>query len=458
MSTYGGTDRSTGKRAWVYAQSVKGRFQKAHRWSGWALLAVLFVTPWLRIGGRPLVLIDLPGRRLYALGTVFTARDTIFILLMGLFGAFALFLFTSLYGRLWCGYACPQTVFLEELIRPLEKLWEGERGVRRARDAKPMSFDKLWRKVGKWASYTVLGTAGSLTLVSYFHPAGELWTGQAGVGAYSMVAVLAVGFILDYGWFREQFCNYLCPYARFQGALTDDESLVIAYDLKLGEPRQDKAARKTTPKEELGACIDCNKCVVVCPTGIDIRDGYQLECIGCARCVDACEGVMGKLNQPSLVNYTTIAETEGRKRRIVRPRTVAYGALLAALAAIFVGMMGSRHSLEVGINRVPGTLYQVDDDGWTRNTFLLEVTSHFTEGADRPLEVRVDGLPAGAELTLPPLKVGADQTVKVPLVVRVPPQADLPRTLPLEVTVTSGDDEVSVQATFKSGAEEALEG
>lgn len=458
MSTYGGTDRSTGKRSWIYPQSVKGRFQKAHRWSGWTLLAILFVTPWIRIGGDPILLIDLAGRRFYALGAVFTARDTIFLVLMGLFAAFTLFLFTSLFGRLWCGYACPQTVFLEELIRPIEKMIEGPRSIRRKRDQGPWTFDKAWRKVAKWSVWTVLGFAGSMTLVSYFERAEVVWTGGATAGTYAVMGALAVGFIFDYGWFREQFCNYLCPYARFQGALADDESLVIAYDVQLGEPRRTRAAKKALPKEELGACINCNKCVTVCPTGIDIRDGFQLECIACARCVDACEGVMGKLNQPTLVKYSTVAELEGRKARLIRPRTVAYGVLLSGLMVAFLVLLGGRHSLEMGVNRAPGTLYQIDDDGWTRNTFLLEMTSHTTHGDAIPVEVEVTGLPEGAQLTLPPIALQPDQMLKVPLIVRVPPGVDLPRTVPLVVHARTADDEVTRKTTFKSGAADRMEG
>ncbi|MFZ5480424.1 MAG: cytochrome c oxidase accessory protein CcoG [Myxococcota bacterium] len=418
-------------RAWVYTATVKGFYQKVHRWTGLALQAIFFAVPWLTVGGHPAVLVDLPARRVYAFGEVFSAQDTVFLVLISLASAFALFFFTALFGRLWCGYACPQTVWLEEWIRPLEKWIEGERGVRMHRDRGPWTFDKAWRKAAKWTVYAAISGAIAGTFVSWFSPARTLWTGGASAEAYGWVLGLGALMFWDFAWFREQFCNYLCPYARIQGALCDEESLVVAYLADAGEPRK-----------QGGACIDCKKCVTVCPAGIDIREGFQLECITCGRCIDACTGVMGKLGHPSLIRYTSL-----KKTRWIRPRTVVYGALLSGVALAFVGLLATKHELRVNVNRAPGSLYVVDADGWTRNTFLLQVINEDLEPED--FTVAIDGLPAEGTFNVPALSLDAGEDTTVPLVVRLPPGTSS-RTLPITVTVRSHDDQVAVPTTFKT--------
>lgn len=448
-----------GVRNWIYAARVKGKYQRIHRWSGIALHAILFITPWLTFGGHPMLQMDLPGRRLYALGQIFTPRDTIFLVLIGLFLAFALFFFTALFGRLWCGYLCPQTVFLEEWVRRIETTLEGDRSQRMARDRKPWTLDgqgldKAWRKGAKWLAFTGVAGLVSMTLVSYFTGPWALWGGQASTAAYGMVGALGAVLLADFAWFREQFCNFLCPYARFQGALTDEESLVIAYDTRRGEPRRStvkQAKSAGAVMVDAGGCISCEKCVTVCPQGIDIRDGFQLECINCARCVDACSGVMDKLGQESLVRYTTVAETEGRGTRFWRPRTVAYAALLSGIAAVFLVLLGSRHDFEAAMSRAPGQLYTVDADGWVRNTYLLRISNNNAEGLSGPFQVHIDGLPASAEVTVSPVEVPAATQVTVPVVVRLQPTLTTPHALPLTVLIEAPFDRVSVRTNFMSG-------
>ncbi len=423
-------------RTWVYAASVKGRFQKWHRWSGAALQAVLFLTPWVAIGGHPAFQIDVPARLLYAFGAVFTPTDTLLLVLVGLFSAFGLFLFTAVYGRLWCGYACPQTVFLEEWVRPIEQLLEGERGVRIARDKGPWTFDKTWRKLVKWSAFLLLAFVVSMTFVSWFSSARVLWLGQAATGYYYLVAFFTALMFWDLAWFREQFCNFLCPYARFQGVLCDDASLVVAYDDKRGEPRGVPGAE--------GACIDCKKCVAVCPQGIDIRNGFQLECVACARCVDACQIVMDKRGQPNLIGYNTLSG----EQKLVRPRTVAYTALLTVIAVAFFTVLFTRPTVDGLVSRTPGSTYTVDADGYVRNTYLLRLTSHQTE--DRTWQVAVDGLPAETQIIAPPIKLDAASTTTVPLVVRVPVAQLKAQSVPMQVVVRSDDGSLSMNATFLS--------
>lgn len=424
-------------RQWVYPLRLDGPFRRLKRYVGLVLQAILFVTPWIEVDGRPIVWLDLPGRRLYAFGSMFTAGDTVFLVLIGLFIAFSLFFFTALFGRMWCGYACPQTVFLEEWIRPLEEWFEGRRSERMHRDKKPMSFDKAWRKGGKWASFLLLSFVVAMSFVSYFVPAKELWTGAGGSGAYGVVAFFTGLMFWDFAWFREQFCNYLCPYARFQGALADDESQVIAFD----------RSRQTD-------CIDCKKCVVVCPHGIDIRDGFQLECISCGLCVDACDSVMEKRGMPTLIRYTTVAQEEGRKPRIARPRTFVYGGLLAVIAITFTVLLGQRHDIQANIGRAPGSLFTRDPDGFVRNTYLLRVTNRDMESDSDTYQLSFDGLPTEAETLSQPFTIKASESSVVPVVVRIPESSRAGRTIPFRVIVESHDDRVVLETTFKNDTPE----
>jgi cytochrome c oxidase accessory protein FixG len=438
----------TGTRRWVYPLAVDGRHQRLRRWTFLALHLVLFVTPWVPIGGHPALLIDLPARRLYAFGAIFTASDTLLLLLILLFLAFALFFFTSLYGRLWCGYGCPQTVFLDAWIRPLERWIEGDAGRRRRRDQGSWTVERAGRKAAKWMAFAAVAVIAAMAFMSFFAGAPELWTGRAGPVEYALVGIFAVGWFLDFAWFREQFCTYVCPYARFQSALTDENTIQIAYDTVRGEPRGGPAARTE------GRCIACNKCVAVCPQGIDIRHGFQLECIACARCVDACEDVMGRIGHESLVRYTTLAEQQGRAFRRVRPRTVVYATLLSGIAAAFIAVVNARAPFEATVSRVPGSLFTVDADGWVRNTYLLQITNNEPTPEPLPFDVRVEGI-EGAEVVAQPVALGTTESATLPLVVRVPPSGELARTIPIHVLVTSPVGRVQLEATFKTAAEAA---
>ena len=439
------------KRQYVYAASVTGTFQKVHRWSGFLLQVILFAVPWMVVGDHPAILFDLPHRRLFAFGQIFGPTDTIFLVLIGLFVAFLLFFVTSIFGRVWCGYMCPQTVFLEEWVRRIEIAIEGERGQRFARDQGPLTFDKAWRKAAKWSAFLLLSTVVAMTLMSYFVDAYTLWGGAASSTAYALVAVLAGVLYLDFAWFREQFCNFLCPYARFQGALTDEHSLTITYDSKRGEPRGARGSGH-------GACIDCNKCVVVCPAGIDIRDGYQLECIACARCIDACESVMAKRETlPSLVQYTTLARQEGGTTSILRPRTAVYASLLVVIGIAFGVLLKDHSTIDAAVARAPGTMFAVDPDGTVRNTFMLHVTNNHPslDGQPEPLKVHIEGL-TDAQVTVQDLELKETESVTVPLIIRVGEGGRTQRTVPFTIRVSSPHDEVRVKATFETG--EQLDG
>ena len=434
-------------REWVYPQSIQGRFTTIRRWTFLGLHVLLLAAPWVIINGHPALRIDLPARRFYHFGMIFTPSDSVILLLILWFLAFSLFFFTAIFGRIWCGYACPQTVFLESWIRPIELWIEGDRLTRKRRDAAGWTFDRIWRKGVKWSLFLAVSVFLAMAMMSIFAGARELWTGQAGPVEYSLTAIIALFWFWDFTWFREQFCSYLCPYARFQSALADDESLIVTYDHQRGEPRE---AGKKAAQE--GRCIDCNKCVAVCPQGIDIRDGFQLECIQCARCIDACTSVMERLGHPTLVAYGSIAEEEGRKPRRWRPRTFVYGALLLTIVVVGGVLVAKRPAFEASVNRAPGSLYTVDADGAVRNTYLLQILNKDPSEIPARYDVSVTGL-EGAEVLAEPVEIPSTESRTVPLIVRVPASAEVERTTPIEVSVSTGGDRVVLRSTFKSGAE-----
>ena len=437
-----------GSRRYIYPLWVKGRFQSLRKVTFLVLNLFFFVMPWLRADGQQLVLADLPGRKLHIFGSIFGPQDIILVVLTLLFAAFLLFLVTSLYGRIWCGYACPHTVFLESFVHNVERWIEGNRGQRMALDRQPWDANKILKKGAKWAAFLAITTAVSMTFVSWFVDAPTLWTLNAGSGAYGMVGFLSFVGFLDMAWFREQFCNYLCPYARFQGVLAGPQSWTVGYDKGRGEPRKERG-RKQAP-DDLGDCIGCNKCVSVCPTGIDIRDGYQLECIGCAKCIDACEPIMGKYGKENLVRYSTVALDLGLETRRFPVRPVAYGTLLAVIATAFIVLVSQHTVLDVDIRRADGSLYTVDADGATRNTFLMSLQNR--DSAPVELHVEVRGL-EGAEVIVPPIHLESGATARVPVVVRMPAGAELGRTVPFEVVVSGSSEPLVRDATFKTGAQ-----
>jgi cytochrome c oxidase accessory protein FixG len=432
-----------GTRNWVYTQHVDGRFQRIRRGTFVALHLILFGLPWLRVAGNPALLFDLPGRRLYAFGATFTASDTILLLIVLLFLAFSLFFFTSLFGRLWCGYGCPQTVLLDAWVRPIERWIEGERTTRIRRDAGGWTAGRAWRKAAKWSLFALAAFAVSMSFMSFFVPARELWTLGGSGAAYALVGIFTAGWFLDFAWFREQFCNYLCPYARFQSVMVDDHTLTVAYDFVRGEPRGGKQAKVE------GRCIECSKCVTVCPAGIDIRQGFQLECIGCACCIDACRDVMGRFGHETLIGYSNLATLQRRPTRFWRPRTIGYAALLSALAISLATMLALRVPFDASFARAPGSLYTLDADGYVRNTYLLRISNNLA-GEPVSFTVAVDGL-EGAEVTAPDFVLASTEGRVVPVVVRVPNSGITGRTLPMKVRIgSSRAGERVLAATFKT--------
>ncbi len=373
------------------------------------------------MGGEQAIRFDIPGRRFVFFGSTFWATDTLPLMffLAGL--GLCLFFFTSLFGRVWCGWACPQTIFLEFLFRPIETLIEGNASQRKKLDESPWSTNKIARKSIKFLVFVALAWLIANTFLAYFvgrEPLLEMMSHlpTANLGVF-LVSVAVMGLVLfEFGWFREQFCTVLCPYARFQSVLTDEDSLVIGYDANRGEPRG-KLERNSEAKTR-GDCVDCALCVKVCPTGIDIRNGLQLECVQCTACIDACNSVMVKINRPTgLIRYDSVRGLQSARLRLVRPRTILYAALLAGYIALFCYSLASREHAEFQFIRAPRTTFTEITPGQITN----QIEVHISNKDSRPHSYSVRAAKGSLELELrvplDPFPIEAGRTTVLPLFV-----------------------------------------
>ena len=393
-----------GSRYFLHPADVKGKFTVWRRVFGALLLAVYVLLPWIPVGGFPAVFLDIAERRFHFFGLTFLAEDLWigFFLLTGL--GFSLFYVTALFGRLWCGWACPYTVFLEHIYRRIERLVDGDSSKRKKLDAAPWTNSKVVRRVIKHGLYALVSLLLAHIFISYFISIPRLYDymqkspGQ-NAKAFGVMLFLTGALYFSFSWFREQFCIILCPYGRIQSALTDDDTVIIGYDEKRGEPR----GRKSDPNA--GDCINCSRCVQVCPTGIDIRNGLQLECIGCAGCIDACDEVMDKIERPrGLIRYDSLNGFAGGKKHFFRPRIFLYTGFLALGATVLSLFLTTLHSAKVEIIRMTGQPYYVDDSG-VRNQYRLQLITKQTEPTIFTL--KLTGLPEGAVI------LGLDETVTV---------------------------------------------
>ncbi len=418
------------KQETIYPRAVSGWFQR-WRWAlVWVTQAVFYGLPWLEWNARQAVLFDLGARRFYIFGLVLYPQDLIYLTGLLIVSAYALFLFTAVAGRLWCGYACPQTVYTE-IFMWVERRIEGDRAARMRRDAGAWSLDKSWRKAAKHLAWIAIALWTGFTFVGYFTPIRTLGASALtlGLGPWEWFWVLFYGFATygNAGWMREQVCKYMCPYARFQSAMFDKDTLIISYDTARGDPRGSRG-RKADPKAMgLGDCIDCGLCVQVCPTGIDIRNGLQYECIGCAACIDVCNGVMDKMGYPrGLVRYATQNSIGHRWsaaamwRRVLRPRVLVYTAVLVLICAALGVSLALRSPFKVDVVRDRASLARLVEDGHIENTYRLQLMNT-TEQMQR-YRVSVAGWPQARVVGVAEVELGPAQARWVPLAVRLPPE------------------------------------
>jgi cytochrome c oxidase accessory protein FixG len=419
------------KQKKIYPRSVTGWFVN-WRWAMvWITQLVFYGLPWLTWNDRPAVLFELASRRFYIFGLVLHPQDFIYLTALLVLSALSLFLFTAVAGRLWCGFACPQTVYTEIFLW-IERHTEGDRIARMRLDAAPWSLDKLWRKGAKQGLWLALGLWTGFTFVGYFTPIRALW-GEAftlSFGPWEWFWVLFYGVATygNAGYLREQVCTYMCPYARFQSAMFDRDTMIVSYDTERGDPRGSRGRKVDPRKQGLGDCIDCGLCVQVCPTGIDIREGLQYQCISCAACVDVCDGVMDKMAYPrglirfatqnGLANHWSRAQT---LKRVFRPRVLIYGSVLALIATGFVASLALRSPFRVDVVRDRGVLARMVGEGQIENVYRLQVMNS-TESTQR-YRVTLDGLPGALVTSHPDFEVGPAQARWLAVGVRIPPES-----------------------------------
>ena len=361
----------------IYPRSVQGIFAR-FRWICVALLLGIFYgLPWLKIGGEQALLFDLPARKFTILGLNFWPQDFYLLAILLIISAVSLFFVTALAGRVWCGYACPQTVWTE-LFMLVERWIEGDRGKRQKLDKGPWNSNKLMRKSGKQIAWIILSLLTGFTFVAYFTPHAILWQELLDfkLGGWELFWILFYSLAVygNAGFLREQVCKYMCPYARFQSAMFDKDSLIVAYVEDRGEPRGSRKRSDDPAEKGLGSCIDCTLCVQVCPTGIDIREGLQYECIACAACIDVCDDVMDKMGyEPGLIKYTSENALAGKKSKIFRTRTVLYALFLTVITIIWVSLIVNRQVINADLVKDRNSLYQELDSGMIENVFTLRL-------------------------------------------------------------------------------------
>jgi cytochrome c oxidase accessory protein FixG len=378
----------------IYPREIGGRFANLSKLATISLLGLFYLIPWLMWDDRQAILFDLPARKFYLIGLTLWPQDFPYLALLLIIAALSLFFFTALAGRLWCGFACPQTVWTEAFIW-IEQFTEGTRSQRMKLDKAPWSWNKLRRKGSKQLLWIALSMWTGFTFVGYFEPIRELNNQfmTLTVGGWTLFWGLFYGFATygNAGYMREQVCKYMCPYARFQSAMFDKDTLIISYDEKRGEPRGGRK-RSVDPKlAGLGDCIDCQLCVQVCPTGIDIREGLQYECIACAACIDACDSVMDKMNYPrGLVRYTTEHAMDSKETQVVRPRMLVYGALLLVLVGSMVTSMTLRTPIILDVIRDRNSLYRELPGDLIENIYTIKVINQSNDS--RVFKLSVEGV------------------------------------------------------------------
>ena len=435
----------------IYVRGVQGFFARWRIIAVFALLGLFYGLPWISWGQRQALLFDLPARKFYLFGLTLWPQDFFLVTMLMAILAFSLFFFTTLGGRLWCGYACPQTVWTEVFIW-IDRLFEGDRAQAIKLDKSSWTKEKILRKLGKHAALLLFSLYTGYTFVGYFTPTHDLTrslvTFSTGPWETFWVFFYGLATYLNAGFMREQVCIYMCPYARFQSAMFDDDTLIISYDDKRGEPRGARRKGSNAKGTDLGDCVDCTLCVQVCPVGIDIRNGLQYQCIACAACLDVCDQVMEKINSPKgLVRYSTQNAMEGKPTRVLRPRVWVYAALLSILIIGMTGVVMQRIPVKVDIIRDRMSLYTETADGLLENSFMIRVIN--MDDFSHTFKLGVEGMDGLTIVSSQEVTVPAGQVGEFPTRIQADP-AKLPKpNNPIQFTLQALD-QPALRATHLS--------
>ncbi len=434
------------KKEKIYTRKIEGFYQRLRLFTGWPLLLGYFALPWINWDDRQSVLFDLPNRQFHIFEITFWPQDFMLLGWLLIIAAFALFFVTTWLGRVWCGYTCPQTVWTS-IFMWAEQVTEGDRNARVKLDKQPWTAQKIIKKTLKHGIWLGVSLITAITFVGYFTPIKELVSQLALLNMGPWEAFWALFFTVatygNAGWLREQVCIYMCPYARFQAAMFDQDTLIVSYDPERGENRGSRKQGQDYKTAGLGDCIDCQLCVQVCPTGIDIRDGLQYECINCALCIDACNGIMDKMDYPrGLIRYTTEHKLEHKSGGIMRPKLMGYGFALIIMSLMFAYTIGSRTPLELDIIRDRNQLYRETSEGLIENTYTLKVLNMSQN--EMSYQIRIDGLEHFRLKGGSGIDVAAGEILSIPVRVEIDP-ALLPNVnVPIRFEVSAQDQSVSV--------------
>jgi cytochrome c oxidase accessory protein FixG len=443
----------------IYPRETGGRYARLRWLCVWLTQLAFYGLPWLNWNDRQAVLFDLTARKFYIFGIVLWPQDFIYLAALLIISAYLLFLVTAIAGRVWCGFACPQTVYTEIFLW-IERMIEGKRSARMRLDKQPTSVSKVAKKFAKHMAWGGVALWTGFTFVAYFTPIHTLMQEvlNLALGPWELFWILfyALATYGNAGWLREQVCKYMCPYARFQSSMFDKDSLIITYDQKRGEPRGMPHKHEDAQAAKLGDCIDCTMCVQVCPVGIDIRDGLQYECIGCAACVDACNSVMDKVGKPhGLIRYSTDNALTNNlsvkevKRRALRPRVLIYTGILLAIVIVFFTALTLRTPLKLDVIRDRGAMGREVEDGMIENVYRLQIMNT-SESAHR-YRISVYGIESLRLVTAEEVDLAATETRAVPIRLRADPGQGNPGSNKIHVTLQAIDDsrlQVTEDAVF----------
>lgn len=419
------TATAEGGRKWVYPRRFEGQTWEARRAVALVLVLVYTLLPHLKLNGHPLVLLDIPARRFTLFGTEFWATDTLLLGLIVMTIVVSIVGVTAILGRVWCGWGCPQTVYLEFIFRPIETLLEGQGDKQRRFNAEPWTGRKLLIKAVKWFIFLLISMVLAHTFLAYFVGVDRLetWMQRSPI-EHPLTFLIMVGItgamLVDFGWFREQLCTIACPYGRLQSVMMDQHSLRVGYDELRGEPRGRGLAAAPLGRAAKGDCVDCGLCVATCPTGIDIRNGLQLECIGCMQCMDACDTVMDKVKKPrGLIRFATTAQLKRESPKLLRPRLFMYAGVLLLLSGTLFFKLETRADTTVNLLRAKDAAYIQLPDGRISNHLTLKVSNRAGKAETYKVELLA---PTSAQLilTVSPLTVEAGQMGQSDLIVMLP--------------------------------------